>query len=81
MSETDPLGWFGRWLSLWVALAIAGGVALGRVLPVIPGTLADLEYANVSLPVALLIWLMILPMMVGSTSPQSRESNPSPPGL
>ena len=64
MIETDPLGWFGRWLSLWVALAIAGGVALGRVLPVIPGTLADLEYANVSLPVALLIWLMILPMMV-----------------
>ena len=64
MSGTDPLGWFGRWLSLWVALAIVGGVVLGRTLPAIPDALANLEYANVSLPVAFLIWLMILPMMV-----------------
>ena len=81
MSEADPLGWFGRWLSLWVALAIAVGVALGQTLPAIPEALADLEYANVSLPVAVLIWLMILPMMVRVDFSSVRRIGSEPSGL
>ena len=81
MSEADPLGWFGRWLSLWVALAIAGGVVLGQTLPAIPEALADLEYANVSLPVAVLIWLMILPMMVRVDFSSVRRIGSEPSGL
>jgi arsenite transporter len=57
-------GWFGRYLTLWVALAIVVGVAVGQWLPAVPDTLSRYEYANVSVPVAILIWAMIFPMMV-----------------
>jgi arsenite transporter len=58
------LGLFGRFLSVWVAICIVAGVALGQVLPAVPETLARFTYAQVSIPVAILIWLMIYPMMV-----------------
>jgi arsenite transporter len=58
------LGTFERYLSLWVGLAIVAGVTSGQALPAIPETLARLEVAQVSLPVAVLIWAMIFPMMV-----------------
>jgi ACR3 family arsenite transporter len=58
------LGTFERWLSLWVALAIAAGLALGAALPGLFGALAALEVASVNLPVAVLIWAMVFPMMV-----------------
>ncbi|WP_375183026.1 ACR3 family arsenite efflux transporter [Marinobacter sp.] len=54
---------FGRYLSLWVALAIIAGVALGQFVPVVPETLSRFEYAQVSIPIAILIWAMIFPMM------------------
>jgi arsenite transporter len=55
---------FERWLSVWVALAMGAGVALGQLAPAVPETLSRFEYASVSLPVAVLIWAMIFPMMV-----------------
>jgi len=64
VSTAAALGMFGRYLTLWVALAIVVGVALGQWLPQIPETLSRYEYANVSIPVAILIWAMIFPMMV-----------------
>src|SRR6056297_279240 len=54
---------FGRYLSVWVALAIIAGVALGQLAPVVPETLSRFEYAQVSIPIAILIWAMIFPMM------------------
>jgi arsenite transporter len=63
-SAAVALGVFGRFLTLWVALAIVVGVALGQWLPGVPDTLSRYEYANVSVPVAILIWAMIFPMMV-----------------
>ena len=60
----DTLGIFGRWLTLWVALCMAVGVGIGVFLPRVPAFLAKFEYANVSIPVAVLIWLMIYPMML-----------------
>ncbi len=62
--DTKEMGLFGRWLTLWVALCIVAGVALGQVFPAIPGTLSEWTVAQVNLPVALLIWAMIFPMMV-----------------
>jgi len=59
------MGRFERWLSLWVALAIAAGVTLGNLVPDVFQGLAALELASVNLPVALLIWAMVYPMMVG----------------
>jgi ACR3 family arsenite transporter len=58
------LGVFGRYLTVWVAAAIVAGVALGQLIPAVPDTLARFEYASVSVPVAVLIWLMIFPMML-----------------
>lgn len=54
---------FGRYLSVWVALAIIAGVTLGQLAPVVPETLSRFEYAQVSIPIAILIWAMIFPMM------------------
>ena len=58
------LGIFGRYLTVWVAAAIVAGVAIGQLVPAVPDTLSRFEYASVSLPVAVLIWLMIFPMML-----------------
>ncbi len=63
-SSADPLGLFGRYLTIWVALAIAIGVAVGEWIPSVADTLSEYEYANVSIPVAILIWAMIFPMML-----------------
>jgi arsenite transporter len=63
-APSGGLSTFERWLSLWVALAIGTGVALGQLAPAVPETLSRFEYASVSLPVAVLIWAMIFPMMV-----------------
>lgn len=63
-STSEGMGLFGRFLTLWVALAIIIGVLIGQFLPAIPETLSRFEYAQVSIPVAVLIWAMIFPMMV-----------------
>ncbi|MBI42828.1 ACR3 family arsenite efflux transporter [Marinobacter lutaoensis] len=62
-SSGEGMDLFGRYLSVWVALAIMAGVALGQLAPVIPETLSRFEYAQVSIPIAILIWAMIFPMM------------------
>lgn len=58
------MGSFERWLSAWVAGAMALGIALGALLPGLFRALAGLEVASVNLPVAILIWAMVFPMMV-----------------
>jgi ACR3 family arsenite transporter len=55
---------FERYLTLWVAICIVLGVAAGHFMPSVFQTLGALEYANVNLPMAALIWLMIIPMLV-----------------
>ena len=55
---------FERWLSLWVALCIVAGTALGWLMPGFFALVASAEVANVNLPVAILIWLMIVPMLL-----------------
>lgn len=61
---SQDMDFFGRYLTIWVALCIVVGIAIGKFLPIIPDTLSKFEYAQVSLPVAILIWLMIYPMML-----------------
>jgi ACR3 family arsenite transporter len=58
------MGIFERFLSLWVALAIASGVLLGALFPAAAEAIAALEVARINLPIALLIWGMIYPMML-----------------
>ena len=58
------MGLFERYLTLWVALCIVAGVALGHVMPGFFAAVATAEIAKVNLPVAALIWLMIVPMLL-----------------
>ena len=64
MSKIQGMSFFDRYLSVWVAICIVVGIALGKLLPIVPETLGKLEYANVSIPIAILIWIMIFPMML-----------------
>ena len=59
-----PMSLFERWLSLWVALCIVAGVALGQFLPAPFQALGRMEVAQVNIPVGLLIWIMIIPMLM-----------------
>jgi ACR3 family arsenite transporter len=78
---TQEMGIFGKYLTLWVGLCIIVGVLIGKFLPVIPDLLSRFEYANVSLPVAILIWLMIYPMMLKIDFSSIVKATKKPKGL
>ena len=75
------MGLFERFLSLWVALCIVSGITLGSLFPGVFQIFASLEYASVNLPVAVLIWLMIYPMMVQVDFASIRDVGKRPKGL
>jgi len=77
----EALGFFAKYLTVWVAICIVAGVILGQVLPVIPEMLSKFEYANVSIPVAILIWLMIYPMMLKIDFSSIVNATKKPKGL
>ena len=58
------MGLFERYLSLWVGLAIVVGMVLAGLLPDLESWIASLEVASVNLPIAVLIWAMIVPVML-----------------
>ena len=64
-SAPSPMGSFERWLSLWVALAIVAGLVLGSLAPGFFEAVAAAEVVSINLVVAVLIWAMVYPMMVG----------------
>ena len=72
---------FERYLSLWVALCIVAGVAIGTALPGLVGVLSRIEVSHVNLPVAVLIWLMIYPMMLRIDFAALRGVGRRPKGL
>lgn len=81
MSNASPLGLFERYLSVWVGLCIIIGVALGATVPTVFQAIATLEYAHVNLVVAVLIWAMIFPMMVGIDFASIKDVGKKPKGL
>lgn len=62
--EKQGIGFFEKYLTFWVILCMAIGILISRFLPGIPIFLKKLEYANQSIPIAILIWIMIYPMMM-----------------
>lgn len=75
------ISFFEKYLSIWVLICMAVGVLIGAYLPIIPETLSKLEYANVSIPVAILIWLMIYPMMLKIDFDSIKKVKDNPKGL
>ena len=80
-TEAKGLGFFDKYLSMWVILCIIAGVAIGKFFPVFPATLSRFEYAHVSIPVAILIWLMIYPMMLKIDFASIINATKKPKGL
>ncbi len=64
MSDSKPMGLFARYLTLWVFLCIVAGISLGYLLPSAFHTLGGVEIVHINLPVAALVWAMILPMLL-----------------
>ena len=62
--EKASLGFFERYLTLWVVLCIGAGIGLGNAFPQLFQSFGKMEIAQVNLPVATLIWLMIIPMLL-----------------
>ena len=75
------IGFFERYLTVWVAICMVIGVLIGVYLPGIPEFLGNFEYANVSVPVAILIWLMIYPMMLKVDFLSIKKVGENPKGL
>ncbi len=75
------MGIFERYLSVWVALAIAAGVLMGLVVPALFQLVASIEIAHVNLVVAVLIWVMIYPMMVQVDFTSIKDVGRRPRGL
>lgn len=63
-SAAPAIGFFERYLTVWVALCIVSGILLGQVLPQLFQTISRMQVAQVNLPVGVLIWVMIIPMLV-----------------
>lgn len=62
--NNSGIGFFERYLTVWVFICIIVGVLIGKFISAIPNTLSKFEYYNVSIPTAILIWIMIIPMML-----------------
>lgn len=72
---------FQRYLSLWVLLCMAAGILIGRFLPAVPEFLGRLEVAGISIPIAVLIWVMIYPMMLKVDFRSVKQVGRNPKGL
>jgi ACR3 family arsenite transporter len=79
--NTQGISFFDKYLTLWVILCMAAGVLIGKYLPFIPNFLGKFEYANVSIPIAILIWVMIYPMMMKVDFQSVKNVGKNPKGL
>ena len=81
MKQKLEMSVFDRYLTVWVALCMVAGVLIGKFLPAVPALLGRFEYANVSIPIAVLIWLMIWPMMMKVDFASIKHAGRNPKGL
>ncbi len=81
MSEKKKIGFFEKYLTLWVALCIAGGIAIGHFAGDSMQFLSQIEMFKVNIPVAVLIWLMIYPMMLQVDFSSIKNVGKKPKGL
>ncbi len=81
MGNKKGISFFERYLTIWVALCILIGIYLGENIPELPKFFSKLEYANVSIPVAFLIWMMIYPMMLKVDFKSVKDIGKKPGGI
>lgn len=79
--KLQGISFFEKYLTLWVVLCMVTGILIGKYLSFIPEFLSRFEYASVSIPIAILIWIMIYPMMMKVDFKSIRNVRRSPKGL
>lgn len=79
--KSQGIGFFQKYLSVWVLLCMAAGILLGHYVPQITGVLNRLTYANISLPMTILLWVMIYPMMMKVDFQSIKDVRKNPKGL
>ncbi len=79
--KSSGINLFQKYLTVWVILCMAAGVAIGKFLPQIPELLNQFEYTGISIPMAILIWLMIYPMMMKVDFQSVKNVGKNPKGL
>ncbi|GHU54605.1 arsenical-resistance protein [Clostridia bacterium] len=80
-TKYSDIGFFERYLTVWVIICMIMGVMIGKFLSPIPTILGKFEYANVSIPIAILIWIMIYPMMLKVDFKSIKNVGKNPKGL
>jgi ACR3 family arsenite transporter len=81
MKEKKQIGFFEKYLTLWVALCIVAGIIMGNIAGERIQILSNLEIFNVNIPVAILVWLMIYPMMLQVDFSRIKDVGKRPKGL
>ena len=79
--ENPGISFFQRYLTLWVLLCMVAGVLIGHFVPAVPAALSKMEVAGISIPIAVLIWVMIYPMMLKVDFQSVKNVGKNPKGL
>lgn len=80
-SKAEGISSFQKYLSVWVLLCMVVGILIGKFLPAIPAFLDKLSIAGISIPIAILIWVMIYPMMMKVDFQSVKQVGKNPKGL
>ena len=80
-SKSEGIIFFQKYLSVWVLLCMVMGILIGKFLPAIPAFLDRLSIAGISIPIAILIWIMIYPMMLKVDFRSVKQVGKNPKGL
>ena len=80
-NKETGIGFFQKYLTVWVFLCMVVGVLIGKLLPSIPDALGRMEIAGISIPIAVLIWIMIYPMMLKVDFQSVKQVGKNPKGL
>ena len=79
--EDTGINFFQKYLTVWVILCMVIGILIGKFIPVIPEVLGKMEIAGISIPIAILIWIMIYPMMLKVDFQSVKQVGKNPKGL
>lgn len=80
-TKDQGISFFQKYLTIWVFLCMVIGVAIGKFMPAVPEILGKMELAGISLPIAVLIWVMIYPMMLKVDFQSVKQVGKNPKGL
>ena len=79
--EATGINFFQKYLTIWVILCMVIGILIGTFIPIIPDLLGKMEIAGISIPIAILIWIMIYPMMLKVDFQSVKQVGKNPKGL